>query len=133
VVEVLEAAPDLPPWTVLREAEGRTLFLAGRVDVALHPSDTPNYVENLAADPPRIFVVLRPAEAPPGMALLTATVDVGEAQAMADAGADLLESLPMPPGLRAVLAAFVAEHHVEREFHKRKRDRADPDARGRKA
>ena len=37
-VEVLEEAPpDLPPWTVLREEAGRTLFLAGRAEVELHP------------------------------------------------------------------------------------------------
>jgi len=132
VVDALDEAPDLPPWTVLREAEGRTLFLAGRAEVALHPTDTPNYVENLAADPPRLFVVLRASETPPGLALLTATVDVGEAQLFADAGNDLLDSLAMPPGLRASLAAFVARHHVERSFHKRRRDRADPEARGRR-
>ena len=34
----------------------------------------------------------------------------------------------MPPPVRAVIDAFVAEHHVERPFHKRKRDRADPEA-----
>jgi hypothetical protein len=30
--------------------------------------------------------------------------------------------------LRAAAEAFVAEHHVERRFHKRRRDRADPEA-----
>jgi hypothetical protein len=34
----------------------------------------------------------------------------------------------MPPGLLAATADFVARHHVERAFHKRKRDRADPEA-----
>ena len=131
-VEVLEEAPDLPPWTVLREEAGRTLFFAGLVEVALHPTDTPNYLENLAADPPRLFVVLRPGDSPPGMALLTATVDVGEAQLVADAGADMLESLPMPSGLREAVAAYVAAHHVERDFHKRRRDRADLEALGRR-
>jgi hypothetical protein len=33
----------------------------------------------------------------------------------------------MPPPVRRV-EAFVAEHHVERPFVKRKRDRADPEA-----
>ena len=127
-VEVLEAAPELPPWTVLREAEGRTLFLAGHAEVVLHPTDTTNYRENLMADPPRIWVVLRPVEAPPGLALHCVTVDAGEAELYADSGADLLESLSLPPGLRAVTEAFVARHHVERSFHKRRRDRADPEA-----
>ncbi|MGB8110785.1 MAG: DUF3305 domain-containing protein, partial [Pseudolabrys sp.] len=39
-----------------------------------------------------------------------------------------VESLPMPEQLQEAIAAFVAEHHVERAFVKRKRDRANPDA-----
>lgn len=131
-VEVLEDAPELPPWTVLREAEGRTLFYAGRAEVALHPTDTGNYRDNLAAEPPRVWVVLRQAEAPPGLALHAVTVDPGEAELYADAGQDLLEALRMPAFLRDITAAFVARHHVERSFHKRRRDRADPEALGRR-
>ncbi len=133
-VEVLEEAPAVPPWTLLREAAGRSLFFAGTAEVALHPTDTANYRDNLAADPPLVWVVLRQSEATPtGLALFAVTVDPGEAQIFADAGDDLLESLPMPPGLRAATAAFVERHHVERTFHKRRRDRADPEALGRRA
>ncbi len=64
--EVLEDAPDLAPWTVLREDAGRTLFFAGTAEVALHPTDTDNYIHNLQQEVPRIWVVLRPVEAPPG-------------------------------------------------------------------
>jgi hypothetical protein len=127
-VEVLEDAPDLPPWTVLREADGRTLFLAGHAEVALHPTDTTNYRDNLTSAAPSVWVVLREGEAAPGLVLHLVTVDAGEAHIYADAGNDLLEALPMPPGLRAAAEAFVAEHHVERRFHKRRRDRADPEA-----
>ena len=127
-VEVLEDAPDLPPWTVLREEGGRALFLAGRAEVELHPTDTANYRDNLRADPPLVWVVLREADAPPGLRLYTVTVDAGEAHLYADVGNDLLESVPMPARLRAVVEDFVARHHVERAFHKRRRDRADPDA-----
>ncbi len=139
-VEVLEGAvPELPPWTLLREAEGRSLFFAGAAEVALHPTDTANYRENLRAEAPRVWVVLREAAAgaeapppPPGLLLQCVTVDAGEAQIYADAGADLLEALPMPPGLRAATEAFVAQHHVERRFLKRRRDRADPEAMARR-
>ena len=127
-LEVLEEAPDLPPWTVLREEAGRTLFLAGRAEVALHPTDTANYRDNLLTDAPRVWVVLRVADEPPGLRLYTVTVDGGEAHLYADTGTDLLEALAMPAGLRAVVEAFVARHHVERAFHKRQRDRADPEA-----
>ena len=80
----------------------------------LHPTDTANYRDNLQADPPRIWVVLREAEAPPGLRLCVVTVDAGEAHLYADVGTDLLESLPMPAGLRSAVEAFVAQHHVER-------------------
>ncbi|MDO9708192.1 DUF3305 domain-containing protein [Paracraurococcus lichenis] len=128
VVEVLEEAPPVPPWTVLREEAGRTLFFAGEAEVALHPTDTSNYRDNLGASPPLVWVVLRPTEAAPGWVLHLVTVDAGEAEIYADSGADLLESLPMPPGLRALTEAFTAQHHVERRFQKRRRDRADPEA-----
>jgi hypothetical protein len=34
--------------------------------------------------------------------------------------------------LRDTIAAFVGEHHVEQVFEKRRRDRADPEALGRR-
>jgi hypothetical protein len=132
VVEVLEDAPPVPPWTLLREEAGRALFFAGVAEVMLHPTDTDNYKHNLEAAEPRVWVTLRPAATQSGLALQTVTVDPGEAHLYADAGADLLESLPMPPRLGAITAAFVARHHKERGFHKRKRDRADPEALGRR-
>ncbi|PWS35679.1 DUF3305 domain-containing protein [Falsiroseomonas bella] len=132
VVEVLEDAPPVPPWTLLREEAGRSLFFAGAAEVALHPTDTDNYKHNLEAAEPLVWVALRPAETPSGFLLQAVTVDPGEAHLYADVGADLLEALPMPPGLRAVTAEFVARHHKEREFHKRRRDRADPEALGRR-
>jgi hypothetical protein len=131
-VEVLEDAPEAPPWTVLRKTEGRTLFLAGHAEVALHPTDTTNYRDNLTSAAPSAWVVLRQAETAPGFELHLVTVDAGEAHIYAEAGNHLLEALPMPPGLRAVTEAFVAEHHVERRFQKRRRDRADPEALGRR-
>lgn len=128
VVEVLEDAPPVPPWTTLREEAGRALFFAGTAEVALHPTDTQNYKHNLEAAQPLVWVALRRAATPSGYALQAVTVDPGEAHLYADAGDDLLESLPMPPGLLAATAGFVARHHKEREFHKRRRDRADPEA-----
>jgi hypothetical protein len=130
--DVLEDAPPVPAWTLLREEAGRALFFAGTAEVALHPTDTDNYKHNLEAAAPRIWVVLRPCAAPPGLMLQAVTVDAGEAHLYADTGDDLLEALPLPPRLRATVEAFVAEHHRDRGFHKRKRDRADSDSLGRR-
>jgi hypothetical protein len=132
VVEVLEQVPPVPAWTLLREADGRALFLAGAAEVVLHPTDTTNYRHNLQAAPPLVWAVLRPANTPAGFTLQTVTVDPGEAHIHADTGNDLVEALPMPPGLLAATADFVARHHVERDFYKRKRDRADPEAMARR-
>jgi len=128
VVDVLESAPDAPPWTRLRDQNGATLFLAGRAEIWLHPTDTDNYKHNLESRSPSIWVVLRPVEAEPGMALHCVTVDAGEAQNYGDSGADLLESLPLPGFLLGSVQDFVATHHRDRTVHKRKRDRANPDA-----
>lgn len=131
-VEVLEEAPEVPDWTVLREEAGRTLFFAGRAEVALHPTDTANYKHNLEAERPLVWVVLRPGDTPAGFLLQAVTVDPGEAHVHADVGNDLVESLAMPPGLRATTEAFVARHHKERGFWKRRRDQADPEAMARR-
>jgi hypothetical protein len=47
---------------------------------------------------------------------------------MTEAGNNIVEPVPMPEPIRETVAAFVAEHHVEREFFKRKRDRPDPES-----
>jgi hypothetical protein len=134
VVEVLEETPEVEPWTLLRQEEdGRTLFFAGQAEAALHPTDTANYKHNLEAAQPLVWAVLRPADTPSGFRLQGVTVDPGEAHLHADVGNDLVESLPMPPRLRATVESFVARHHKERGFWKRKRDQADPEALARQA
>lgn len=133
VREVLEEIPPVAPWSVLREDAGRTLFFAGAVEVALYPTDTDNYIHNLQQEVPNIWVVLRPVEDAPGYRLQAATVDAGEAHIFTEAGDDLVEALPLPAGLRLILERFIAEHHKERTFHKRRRDRADTEALGRRA
>jgi hypothetical protein len=132
VTGVQEEIPPLAPWTLLRAEAGREIWFAGGAEISLHRSDTPNYKDNLEAAQPLIWALLRPGDTVSGMALQAVTVDPGEAEVLSESPSDTLEALPMPPGIRAALAAFVAEHHVERAFHKRKRDRADAEALGRR-
>lgn len=129
---VLEEAPPVPAWTRLREEAGREVFFAGTAEVTLHRTDTPNYKDNLEAAQPLIWVLLRPEPDGEGVMLQAVTVDPGEAEIFTEGPRDILESLPMPPGIRSLLAEFVRDHHVERVFHKRKRDRQDPDSMGRR-
>jgi hypothetical protein len=79
-------------------------------------------------DPPQLWVVLRPVERDPPYELAIVTADPAEGEGMTEAGANVVEPLPMPESVQEAIAAFITEHHVDRAFVKRKRDRANPDA-----
>lgn len=127
-VAVLPDEPDTKPWTVLRERDGTTLFYAGSATVDLYPSETARYRDNLASGSPSIWTVLSPAEGVWPYSVAAATADPAEGEAFTGAGANLVEAVPMPEMLREAIESFIAEHHVEREFFKRERRRADPEA-----
>lgn len=129
-VAILPGETTAAPWTVLREEEGLTAYIAGQTRVSFFSSETPNYKANLETGAPVLWVVLRPSGTAPGMELVAVLADPGEAEAMTTAGDDVIETVPMPGQIREALEDFVAAHHVDRGFFKRKRDRADPDALG---
>ena len=79
-------------------------------------------------------MVLRPTEAAdPAYQIACVTADPFEGEGYTEAGNDIVESVPMPDVVRDALEAFVAEHHVEQTFYKRKRDRPDTEALGRRS
>jgi hypothetical protein len=127
-VGTLPDAPDLPPWTVLREEVDAVLFYAGRENVNLYRSETARYRDNLATGSPSLWVVLSPTEQEWPYTLTAVTADPAEGEVFTEAGGNLVEAVAMPDALREVVERFVAEHHVEQEFVKRKRKRADPEA-----
>lgn len=132
VVAIALDPMPLPPWTVLASDAGWTRYFAGTLDLTLYSRETDNYLHNLGGSPPLVFVILRPTAEPPGRNLLSATVDTGEAEAHSDAGDDQIEAVPMPPSIALWMERFVHRHHVEQPFHKRRRDRADPEAMARR-
>jgi hypothetical protein len=127
-VAVLPGVPDAAPWTKLAEDGERTTFYAGGVEIELYSSDTTGYRDNLVSGATALWVALRAAEGEQPYALLLVTADPSEGEKMTETGSDLVEPVPMPDAIRETLAAFVAEHHVERVFYKRKRERANPEA-----
>jgi hypothetical protein len=129
---VLAGEPDTPPWTRIAEGSDRTSFYAGTARIELHRSETANYRDNLATGQPMLWVVLRETGAEPPYGIYTVTADPAEGEGMTAAGNDIVEAVPMPESVREQVAAFVAGHHVEQEFFKRKRDRVDPQSRGRR-
>jgi Protein of unknown function (DUF3305) len=124
---VLPDEPEMTPWTVIREQEGTTLFYAGGAAVDLYRSETARYRDNLATGAPSVWIVLTPSEGAWPYTVSAVTADPAEAEAFTEAGANLVEAVPMPEVLRQAIENFIAEHHVEAEFVKRKRRRADPE------
>jgi hypothetical protein len=127
-VAVLAGQPETPPWSPLSNDGDKTTFYAGSAEIKLYRTETTNYRDNLAAEA-GLWVVLRPTGDEPPYALFTVTADPAEGEAFTEAGADLVEQVPMPQSVRDVVAAFVAEHHVERTFYKQTRGERDAVAR----
>jgi hypothetical protein len=128
-VAAFAGEPEAEPWTVLGSEGDATRFYAGGADINLFRTETGNYRDNLASGRPSLWVVLQPTEREPPYALLAVTADPSEGEAYTEAGSNLVEMVPMPDAVHDAVAAFIAEHHVERQFFKRKRDRADPEPR----
>jgi Protein of unknown function (DUF3305) len=124
----LPGRPDAAPWTMLAMDAEAASFYAGAADIALYRSETGRYRDNLASGAPSLWVALRPTGAEPPYELLAVTADPSEGESFTQAGDDLVGAVPMPASVREIVEAFVAEHHVDEVFHKRKRDRADPEA-----
>jgi Protein of unknown function (DUF3305) len=129
---VLAGAPETPPWTKLSDDGERATFYAGSTEIELYRTETANYRDNLRLETPLLWVILRPAEADPPYELAAVTADPAEGEAMTEAGANLVDTVAMPKPVQEAVAAFVAEHHVEEVFVKRKRDRANPEAMARR-
>jgi hypothetical protein len=127
-VAVLGGVPAAAAWTPLA-VDGETVtFYAGEAEIELYRSETDNYRRNLASEEPAVWVALHETGGDPPYAVAAATADPAEGEGLTEPGQGIIEAVAMPEALRHAIAAFVAEHHVERVFNKRTRDRADPEA-----
>jgi uncharacterized protein DUF3305 len=127
-VSVLVGTPSAPAWTQIGEEDDTITFYAGEAAIELHRTETANYRQNLSSGIPALWVVLRPRPARSAIHafdILTVTADPSEGEAMTGAGNDLVAAVPMPAAIIDAIDYFVAEHHVERPFNKRQRDRGD--------
>src|SRR5262249_22071761 len=127
-VTALAGLPDAAPWTPLSQDRDGTTFYAGAAEIELYRTETANYRDNLGSGAPMPWVALRRAAGGRGGEFGGVPADPAEGEAWTETGSDLVDVVPMPEAVRAEIDAFVAEHHVERSFHKRERDRADPEA-----
>jgi hypothetical protein len=125
-VSVFAGSPTAAPWTPLDTGAETTLFYAGEAAVELHRTESTNYRDNLASGAPSLWVALKPSTAERPYEILAVTADPAEGEAFTDAGTNLVEAVPMPPEVMETIIQFMAEHHVERPFIKRRRQPAEP-------
>lgn len=126
-VSVLVGKPSAAPWTPLDMEADRILYYAGDAVIELHRTETTYYRDNLASTAPKLWVVLNPTASEPPYELLAVTADPAEGEAFTDAGSNLVESVPMPPEIAEAVSQFIATHHVERPFVKRRRQPTEID------
>jgi len=128
-VAVLPGAPPAE-WRELRREGEAVEYHAATLSLEVHRAETEAYRVALSREPPSVFVILRPA-AEPGAAfpveVFQVTASAFEAQDYLDSGEEIVEPVPMPPALVAWLSDFVARHHKDEPFVKRKRRPAEAD------
>ena len=132
-VGVLAGMPETPPWTKLTDDGERATFFAGSALIELYRTETAYYRSNLESGAPALWVALRPTQNDPPYEVAVVTADPAEGEGLTETATDLIEQVPMPSQIQDAVADFVARHHVEQPFVKRKRDRADPEKLARRA
>ena len=127
---VFASAPEVAAWTPLGSTGDVRRYYAGPHTIHLYSTETANYRDNLASGTPFLWVVLRPKGDEPPVEVATVTADPAEGEAFTEPGHDVVETVAMPPEIVAIVDAFIAEHHVERVFEKRTRDKTASKAYG---
>jgi hypothetical protein len=114
---------------LLASGEGWAHFQGGTLELELHRGETEGYLTNLSQTPPVVFVVLRRREEGEGLDYepFVATACPYEAMGYTPGGDDIIEGVPMPPEVMAWVQEFVALHHVDVPFKKRKNKRHQDD------
>lgn len=122
--QVFAHPPEVAPWTRLGGTAATTRYYAGACTFTLYSTETANYRDNLASGSPQLWVVLRQLSDAPPIDIFALTADPAEGEAFTEPGIDVVEAVAMPGEIAALVAQFVSDHHVERVFEKRKRDKS---------
>ncbi len=105
-------------------------YHAATVPLELWRTDTEAYLTELSTRSPSIYVIMRETESStdgPPLEVVLATASPYDAQDYADNGEDIVELVPMPMPLLALIREFIDEHHHEEKFVKRKRNKSRVD------
>lgn len=116
--------PHAPPadWKMLREDGEMAEYHAATLTVQMHRKDTDSLVQNLTSAQPSVWVALRGTGRPTPKLV---TVSPFEASFHDVDAEDRIEKVAMPAGMVEWVETFVALHHEDDPFVKRRRDRRE--------
>jgi len=122
-VAVVPGAPDIAAPRLLAEGEGFSRYHFATLDIVLYRRETDGYRANLAQREPVVYVLWRLPEEDPDATpeLFHVTVCPYEAQDYLDGGDVIVEGVSMPEAVALWLSGYIARHHVEAPFAKRRR------------
>ncbi len=126
-IAVLPDAAPLPANSLMRADGGAETWYLGARDLVLWSGDTAHHRDNLASGRPSVWVALR-GDDPARAEVVCLTADPYEGEGLASDLDLIVDAVPMLDAVQAAVQAFVAAHHVDMPFKKRKRLPADPHA-----
>lgn len=112
-------SPDVP--RVFAQTDGATQWLFPPLELTLYTDEADNYLLNVTAAEPRIFVMWRPdEEADPPVRPMQISASYGEAARWMDSG-EKVDGLPMPAEMRDWVEDFARRFQKPPEPRKPKR------------
>lgn len=126
-VAVVPGAPDIAAPCLLEKGEGWTRHHMATLDIELFPRETEGYRFNLSQTQPVAFVLWRHANEDSELTpeVFHVTVCPYEAQDYLDGGDVVVEAMPLPDLVAHWMGSYIARHHVDEPFAKRRRKRHD--------
>lgn len=114
-VAAMTDLPHLDEGELMSERNGIETRYLGDHSLVLHSGETRHYIDNLRARQPSVWVALDAGR------VCVITADPYEGEALASDPERVVEAVPAPLVLAARIESFIATHHVEETFYKRKR------------
>jgi hypothetical protein len=116
---VMAEIPALESGVLMTQQGEVRRYYMGDHAVVLHSGETAHYIDNLRAARPSLWVSCD------GDAVQLVSADPYEGEAMASDPEKIVEALAMPAAVARRIEAFIAQHHVDEVFYKRKRVAVD--------
>lgn len=122
---VVPGAADIVAPFLLQQGDGWARYHAATLDIELFPRETEGYRYNLSQAQPAVYVLWRheneDSERQPEV--FHVTVCPYEAQDYLDTGDVVVEAVALPDLVAHWMRSYIARHHVDEPFEKRRRKR----------